>query len=83
MAALRGGIKTVLIPQENEKDLKELPTKIKKNLEIIPLSSADAVLEIALEAKPVPIEWPDDEEDDTVIDASPDGDDNAERMIKH
>jgi len=57
LAALRGGIKTVLIPQENEKDLVEIPANIKAGLEIIPVSHVDEVLAIALTEKLVPIEW--------------------------
>ncbi len=47
LAALRGGIKTVLIPQENEKDLADIPDVIKDNLEIVPVSLVDEVLERA------------------------------------
>jgi ATP-dependent Lon protease len=57
LAALRGGIKTVLIPEENVKDLVELPTNITSELEIVPVAHVDAVLERALVAKPEPIEW--------------------------
>ena len=57
LAALRGGIKTVLIPQENEKDLAEIPANIKDALEIIPVSHVDEVLARALTAPLVPIEW--------------------------
>lgn len=55
LAAARGGIKTVLIPEENEKDLVEIPDEITKNLKIIPVRWIDKVLEMALERKPVPI----------------------------
>ena len=55
LAAARGGIKTVLIPEENEKDLAEIPDEITKNLKIIPVRWIDKVLEMALERKPVPI----------------------------
>ncbi|MBR1649073.1 MAG: endopeptidase La [Alphaproteobacteria bacterium] len=48
LSALRGGIKTVIIPQENEKDLEEIPANVKKGLKIIPVSKADEVLKIAL-----------------------------------
>jgi ATP-dependent Lon protease len=48
LAALRGGIKTVLIPKDNEKDLAEMPMSIKKGLEIIPVRTVDEVLKIAL-----------------------------------
>ncbi|GGH20177.1 ATP-dependent proteinase. Serine peptidase. MEROPS family S16 [Cribrihabitans marinus] len=57
LAALRGGIKTVLIPQENEKDLPEIPDNVKEGLTIIPVSHVSEVLEHALIAKPEPIEW--------------------------
>ncbi len=57
LAALRGGIKTVLIPEENEKDLAEIPDNVKQGLTIIPVSHVDQVLEKALTAIPAPIEW--------------------------
>ena len=57
LAALRGGIKTVLIPEENEKDLAEIPDNVKEGLTIIPVSHVDEVLEQALTAIPAPIEW--------------------------
>lgn len=56
LAALRAGIKTVLIPEKNTKDLEEIPTEIKAQLEIIPVKSIEQVLEIALEYKPLPFE---------------------------
>ena len=56
LAAARGGIKTVLIPEENEKDLVEIPDEITKNLKIIPVRWIDKVLETALERNPVPLE---------------------------
>jgi ATP-dependent Lon protease len=55
LAALRGGIKTVLIPQDNLKDLQDIPENVKNGLEIVPVKWVDQVLEIALEAKPVPL----------------------------
>ena len=57
LAALRGGIKTVLIPEENAKDLVEISDQIKGGLEIIPVSRMDEVLARALTRKPEPIEW--------------------------
>ena len=57
LAALRGGIKTVLIPQENEKDLADIPETVKSALEIIPVSFVDEVLEHALTREPTKIEW--------------------------
>ncbi|MDC0033437.1 endopeptidase La [Alphaproteobacteria bacterium] len=57
LAALRGGIKTVLIPKDNEKDLAEIPDNVKRGLEIIPVSTVDEVLDRALTRKLVPIEW--------------------------
>jgi len=57
LAALRGGIRTVLIPEDNVKDLAEIPDNVKSGLEIIPVSHVDKVLEVALVDKPQPIEW--------------------------
>lgn len=57
LAALRGGIKTVLIPEENRKDLAEIPANIKEGLEIIPISQVDEVLARALTSVPQAIEW--------------------------
>ncbi|WP_108482187.1 endopeptidase La [Oceaniglobus ichthyenteri] len=57
LAALRGGITTVLIPQENAKDLAEIPDNVKERLTIIPVSHVSEVLEHALVRKPEPIEW--------------------------
>jgi len=55
LAALRGGIKTVLIPEENAKDLQEIPDNVKSGLEIIPVKWIDQVLKVALERQPVPL----------------------------
>ena len=63
LAALRGGIKTVLIPEENAKDLQEIPDNVKQGLDIIAVKWIDKVLEIALERKPTPLS---DEETVTV-----------------
>jgi ATP-dependent Lon protease len=57
LAALRGGIKTVLIPEENAKDLVEISESVKSELEIIPVSRMDEVLGHALTRKPEPIAW--------------------------
>lgn len=55
LAALRGGIKTVLIPEENVKDLQEIPENVKNGLEIVPVKWIDKVLEVALERMPTPL----------------------------
>ena len=55
LAALRGGIKTVLIPEANAKDLQDIPENVKNGLEIIPVRWIDKVLELALETAPVPL----------------------------
>ncbi|MEO8923061.1 MAG: S16 family serine protease, partial [Caldimonas sp.] len=59
LAARRGGIKTVLIPQDNVKDLQDIPENVKNQLEIVPVKWIDQVLEYALESMPQPL--PDDE----------------------
>ncbi|MDP6876425.1 MAG: endopeptidase La [Alphaproteobacteria bacterium] len=66
LAASRGGIKTVLIPKENEKDLADIPDNVKKELEVIPVTNVDEVMEQALGTRPVPIDWPEDEDEDEI-----------------
>ncbi|WP_440696368.1 endopeptidase La [Candidatus Pelagibacter sp. HIMB109] len=57
LAALRGGIKTAIIPSENEKDLKEIPQNVKDGLKIIAVDHVDEVIKIALTKQPDPINW--------------------------
>ncbi|GGE08872.1 Lon protease [Gemmobacter megaterium] len=57
LAALRGGITTVLIPEENEKDLPEIPENVKQGLQIIPVKHVSEVLKLALVRQPEPVEW--------------------------
>jgi ATP-dependent Lon protease len=72
LAAHRGGIKTVMIPEENVKDLVEIPDNIKNKLEIVPVKWIDKVLEIALERQPDPL--PESDESATL---PPKGDDQS------
>jgi ATP-dependent Lon protease len=81
LAALRGGIKTVLIPRENEKDMAEIPDNVKRGLEVIPVQSVDEVLEHALVNPLVPIEWPGDTSADTV--AAETTDEGHEGVVAH
>jgi ATP-dependent Lon protease len=60
LAALRGGLKKVLIPEENAKDLVDIPASVKNALEIVPVSRMDEVLRHALVREPVAIQWDDD-----------------------
>ncbi|MGD9535745.1 MAG: endopeptidase La [Alphaproteobacteria bacterium] len=62
LAALRGGLKTVLIPKDNEKDLADIPDNVKRALAIVPVSTVDEVLKHALVEPLVPIEWNEAEE---------------------
>ena len=62
LAALRGGIKTVLIPKENEKDLEEIPENVKTGMKVIPVSDIQEVLKLALTRPLTPIEWSEAEE---------------------
>jgi len=80
LVAHRGGIGTVLIPKENEKDLVEIPDNVKKGLKIIPVGTVDEVLSEALVREPVPIEW--DEDADKVV-ASKDVEDDSEGVVTH
>ena len=63
LAALRGGLSTVLIPKENEKDLAEIPDNVKSGLNIIPVSVVDEVISNALTTEPVPIDIDEEETD--------------------
>ncbi|MBY0360522.1 MAG: endopeptidase La, partial [Phreatobacter sp.] len=62
LAALRGGLKMVLIPEENAKDLAEIPDNVKNGLEIIPVARMDEVLKHALIRQPEPVEWDEETE---------------------
>ncbi len=66
---MRGGITTVLIPQENEKDLVEIPANIREGLKIIPVRHVDEVLELALSRPTTPIDWT--EADDLALQPTP------------
>ena len=57
LAAHRAGVKQVLIPKENEKDLVDVPKKVREDIKIIPVESADEVLKIALIKELKPVEW--------------------------
>ncbi len=81
LAALRGGIKTVLIPQENEKDLAEIPTNIREGLEIVPVAHVDEVLARALISVPEAITWT--EEDDLAAQPSPVAGRDGEAGLRH
>jgi ATP-dependent Lon protease len=80
LAALRGGMTKVLIPEENAKDLAEIPDAVKNNLEIVPVSRMDEVLRHALVRQPVPIVW---EEDAKPIEGPVAADDEASGLIAH
>ena len=80
LAALRGGIKKVLIPEENAKDLAEIPNSVKNALEIVPVSRLDEVLTHALVRQPTPIQW---EEDLTAARKPAVGEDDASGVIAH
>ena len=77
LAALRGGITTVLIPVENERDLPEIPDNVKAGLTIIPVSHVSEVLEHALVRKPEPIEWDEAAEEAAALSAAKPADDGA------
>ena len=83
LAALRGGIRTVLIPVENEKDLAEIPASITSGLEIVPVSHLDEVLARALVSPIVPIEWTEADELAAEPPAALRGDSPGEAAIRH
>src|SRR5262249_10165537 len=76
LAALRAGIKTVLIPSENEKDLADIPDNVKRGLEIVPVTVVDEVLRRALTGRLTPIEWIEPPEPTTPV-ADKGGDDDV------
>jgi ATP-dependent Lon protease len=81
LAALRGGLKKVLIPEENAKDIAELPESVKNGLEIVPVSRMDQVLKHALVRLPTPIEWEPSEAKTPA--APPPEDDDAAGLVAH
>jgi len=81
LAALRGGIKTVLIPESNAKDLQEIPDNVKKGLEIIPVRWIDQVLEYALVSQPVAL--PEEASLPVVVAAPVDGVEAVHGAVKH
>ncbi len=83
LAALRGGIKTVLIPEENEKDLPEIPDNVKEGLEIIPVSHVSDVLKRALVRQPEPIEWDEAAEEAAAAAAAARKGDEGSTQIAH
>jgi len=78
LAALRGGLKTVLIPKDNEKDLAEIPDNVKRGLKIIPVTNVDEVLANALTLPLTPIEWDQEAEDRKVKGGSAEGSANTD-----
>ena len=80
LAALRGGLKKVLIPEDNAKDLVELPASVRNALEIVPVSRMDEVLKHALVRQPVPIVW---EEAATSVVGDARSDDDSSGVIAH
>jgi ATP-dependent Lon protease len=79
LAASRGGIKTVLIPEDNAKDLTEISDAIKGGMEIIPVARLDDVVARALVRTPVPIVW----EEDTKVPVKPEGDEASGGLTAH
>ena len=67
LAALRGGITTVLIPEENMKDLPDIPDSVKEGMKIIPVTHVSEVLKLALTATPEPIEWDDAAQEEAAL----------------
>ncbi|MBL0947808.1 endopeptidase La [Brevundimonas sp.] len=81
LAALRSGVKTVLIPQENEKDLADLPDTVKEALEIVPVSTADEALKWALVGTLTPVEW--DEATDPLPPRVPGTEPGPDAVVSH
>jgi ATP-dependent Lon protease len=80
LAALRGGIKTVCIPEENVKDLQDIPDEVKNKLEVVPVSRVEEVLKVALQRMPDPITWDEEAAAAPVADGS---DTSGTRPVAH
>ncbi|MEQ8827923.1 MAG: S16 family serine protease, partial [Parvibaculum sp.] len=83
IAALRGRIKKVLIPKDNEKDLADIPDNVKKGIEIIPVTVIDEVISHALVRQPTPIEWDEEEEEKNRSQLRRRGDDASDGLLTH
>nr|MCU0856066.1 endopeptidase La [Paracoccaceae bacterium] len=83
LAALRGGITTVMIPEENAKDLTEIPDNVKSGLDIIPVSHVSEVLKLALVRQPEPIEWDEEAEEAAAAAAAKTPDPDAASAVAH
>src|SRR5688500_7570189 len=81
LAALRTGLKTVIIPAENEKDLADIPDNVKRGLEILPVSNMEEVLKIAHTRQPTQIVW--EEPEDAAATALPDNTGTEDQVITH
>jgi ATP-dependent Lon protease len=81
LAALRGGIKKVLIPEDNAKDLADIPNNVKSGMEIVPVARMDDVIRHALVRRPEPIEW--DESKAAPVTPSVPEDEGAEARMAH
>ncbi len=81
LAALRGGVKKVLIPEENAKDLADLPVSVKNGMEIVPVSRMEEVIRHALVRQPQPIEW--EEDVSPVKAATPAAEEDATGVVAH
>ncbi len=77
LAALRAGLKTVIIPSDNEKDLADIPDNVKNGLKIIPVSNMEEVLKIAIVRQPIPIDWEEPED----VNSSPVNNDAEENQV--
>jgi len=82
LAALRGGVKTVIIPKENEKDLADIPDNVKKRLTIYPVATVDEVLQHALTQPLVPIEWDEAAHDSARVSGTEDGSEGS-GVVRH
>ena len=83
LAAHRGGIKTVLIPEENVKDLAEIPDSVKNHLDIVPVRWIDKVLAVALERAPQPIPDEAPVHEEAIVTAKPDTAEGEDPVLKH
>ncbi|MBL8659506.1 MAG: endopeptidase La [Rhodospirillales bacterium] len=83
LAAHRGGLSTVLVPKDNERELSEIPENVKRGLDIVPVATVDEVLKLALVADLTPIEWDEDDALKRAPVAPPADDDDIGGLVTH
>jgi ATP-dependent Lon protease len=83
LAAHRGGVRRVMIPRDNERELSEIPDNVKRGIDIVPVNTVEEVLDHALVAKPTPIEWSEKDDLEAAALTARGDDDEAGGIVTH